>query len=141
MNPSQGQRRLGASVVEFSFVCLPIFLLIFGTIELGRGMMAMQAVEEAARSGCRAAIVRNATTNDVEAKVAEMMTATGISSYTTTVQPSSLDTVPQWDPITVTVTTDVSAFTWLPVPEILAGKTLTAACVLPREASIEVETE
>jgi len=131
--------RFGATVVEFSFVCVPIFLLIFATIELGRGMMAMQSLEEAARCGCRAAIVRNATTNNIDTKVGEIMTATGISSYTTTVQPTNLDMVPQWDPVTVTVSTNVASFSWLPVPEFLAGQVFTASCVLPREASIETE--
>ena len=102
-------------------------------------MMAMQSLEEAARSGCRAAIVRNATTNDVDNRVAEIMTATGISTYETTVQPTDLDAVPQWDPITVTVSANASAFSWLPVPEFLAGRTITAACVLPREATIETQ--
>jgi len=131
--------RWGASAVEFSLVAIPIFILIFGCIELGRGMMAMQSLEEAARSGCRAAIVRNATASDVDFEVSKMMSATGISTFDTQIQPSNLDLVPQWDPVTVTVSAEVSAFSWVPVPEFLAGRRLTASCVLPREAAIKVE--
>lgn len=129
--------RVGATIVEFAFICIPIFILIFGTIELGRGMMAMQSLEEAARSGCRSAVVRDATASDVNGQISLIMNASGISPYTTTIQPIDLDNVPQWEPVTVTVSADVAAFSWLPIPEFLAGKTLAASCVLPREAAIE----
>lgn len=47
----------GQSLVEFALV-LPLFLLlIFGIIDLGRGVFAYNAIQNAAREGVRVAIV------------------------------------------------------------------------------------
>ena len=47
----------GQSLVEFALI-LPIFLLIiFGIIDLGRGVFAYNAIQNAAREGVRVAIV------------------------------------------------------------------------------------
>ena len=131
--------RRGTTAVELAFVSIPIFLLTFGSIELGRGLMAVQALEEAARCGCRTAVVQGATKNGVKDQVTHIMEIAGITSHHTEIQPSKLDKVPQWDPVIVTVTTDIEDFSWLPVPEFLAGTTFTATCVLPREGDPDAD--
>lgn len=50
----------GQSVVEFAFVSIIIMLIIFGTIDLGRGVFARAMLTNAVREGTRYGIV-NAT--------------------------------------------------------------------------------
>ena len=49
--------RRGATTVELAVVAIPLFMVVFGSIEFGRAMMSVQTLEEAARSGCRVAIL------------------------------------------------------------------------------------
>ncbi|TWU23901.1 TadE-like protein [Novipirellula galeiformis] len=128
--------RVGAVSVEFSLVAIPMFLILFAAIELGRGMMTVQALEEAARSGCRIAVLKGSTTADIDSEIHQLLSAMGSFHFTTQTIPAALDTVPQWDPVTVRVSADFADMTWLPVPRFLAGMSYTASCVLPREAEI-----
>lgn len=71
--------RRGAAVVEFAFSAPILFLLVFGTVEFGRMIMVKHGFTNAAREGCRKAVL--ATTNDpneVEAAVRRYLT--GIAS-------------------------------------------------------------
>lgn len=57
MTTRRRQSVRGQSLVEFALV-LPLFLLlIFGIIDLGRGVFAYNAIQNAAREGVRVAIV------------------------------------------------------------------------------------
>jgi len=53
--------RRGVTTVEFAMIAGPLFLFILGNIEFGRALMAVNCLEEAARSGARVAILRGAT--------------------------------------------------------------------------------
>ena len=57
--------RRGVAIVEFAVVAPVVFLVVFGLIEMGRMVMIKQAVVNAAREGCRKAIL--ASTRDVNA--------------------------------------------------------------------------
>ncbi len=46
-------RRSGAAAVEFAVVCLPLFAVIMAALELGRAMMVLQGMSNAARTACR----------------------------------------------------------------------------------------
>ncbi len=48
----------GAAAVEFALLCIPLFLILLGTIEFGFALYAKQAVVSAAREGARAGIVQ-----------------------------------------------------------------------------------
>ena len=50
-------RRTGAATVEFAFVALPLFVLLFGIFEYGRFLFVHHAAENAARDGARFAAV------------------------------------------------------------------------------------
>ncbi|WP_372725404.1 TadE/TadG family type IV pilus assembly protein [Novipirellula sp.] len=132
---SVSQRR-GTVSVEFAFVAIPMFILLFAAVELGRGMMTVQALEEAARSGCRIAVLKGANTSDIKAEVKQLTEAMGISKHSIEIEPASLDTTPQWEPVTVRVTANFADMTWLPVPRHFSGMSYTAACVLPREGEL-----
>ena len=49
----------GTYIVEFSFVGLLVFILLFGVVEMGRLYFTVNALDEAARRGARLAAVCN----------------------------------------------------------------------------------
>lgn len=66
--------RRGAAAVEMAFV-LPIFLmLLLGIVEFGRGMMATQLLQHAAREGSRRGALQNSTNATVTDSVKEFLT-------------------------------------------------------------------
>ncbi len=129
--------RAGATSVEFALVAIPLFVLVLASIEFGRGMMVVQAMEEAAHCGCRTATLKGQSLSTVEAEISQLLTLAGVSNYTTEIQPLALTTAPQWSPVTIRVSADLNDITWMPVPKFLAGYSYTATCVLPREAEPE----
>lgn len=51
------KRRSGATAVEFAFVAIPLFMFFFGTAEYARFYLDRNVLNNAAREGCRYAIV------------------------------------------------------------------------------------
>ncbi len=129
-------KRRGTVSVEFAFVAIPMFILLFAAVELGRGMMTVQALEEAARSGCRIAVLKGAKAGDVKAEVQQLVVGMGITKHTVEIVPSDPGKLPQWEPVTVRVSANFAEMTWIPIPEYFSGMNYTAACVLPREAEL-----
>lgn len=127
-------QRTGTTTVEFSLVAIPLFLIVMGSIELGRGMMVVQTMEEAARCGCRSATLKGQTATTAKAQIHDLMSLAGVNSYTAEVIPNSVETAEQWSPVIVRVSASFDSFTWLPVPKFLSGKIYTASCIMPREA-------
>lgn len=108
---SQRNRR-GAAAVEFALV-VPLFvLLIFGMIEIGRGIMVNQILTNAAREGAREAILEGSTSDRVETVVHDYLTGTGISGGTVTVSPSPTSADAR-SPVTVSVSVPVSNVAWM----------------------------
>lgn len=126
--------RLGATCVEFSLVAVPLFLFVMASVELGRGMMVIQAMEEAARSGCRIATLKGQTAADAEAEIQRLMSLANIGVYTTQVLPDDVPAAPQWSPVIVRISATLADITWVPVPKYVGEKVYTASCILPREA-------
>lgn len=128
---------MGATSVEFSLVAIPLFLFVLASVELGRGMMVVQAMEEAARSGCRIATLKGQTASDAQAEIQRLMSIANIGVYTTQVLPSDVQVAPQWSPVIVRVSANLADITWVPVPRYVGEKVYTASCILPREAEPE----
>lgn len=134
MNLIRRRRQRGATAVEFAMVAPLLFLMFFSMIEFGRGFMALHAMEEAARSGCRIAIVGGATEAEVLAEVNAILNANAIVGADIELLPDPLSSADQWDPMTINVTTLYDDLSWLPVPAYLGNIRLTASCTLPKEA-------
>ena len=132
---SQGRR--GAVTVEMALV-LPIFtMLVFGIIEFGRGFMIMQLVTNAAREGCRRAIIDGSTNTEITNYVQTFMQTSGnvapaSTTVTITVTPatgnpanptSSLATCASRDLVNVKVQIPFSAVQLI-TAKYLSGKTL-----------------
>ena len=132
--PSAHCARRGTAAIEFALVAGPLFLLIFGSVEVGRAVMAVNNLEEASRTGCRMAILRNATKAGVEARVDEMLKVSNIRKYKVSIDPVlPAATAEEWEPVTVTITAKFDDVSWLPLPRWFSGRTLTGSCTLPRE--------
>ena len=121
--------------VEFAVVAIPMFLFIFASIEFGRVLMAVQSLEEAARAGCREAILGSATDRSVESEVSEAMKMAGIANHSVNITPVALTGAAQWAPVTVRVNASLNDMTWLPIPGFFGDQTFSGTCTLPREAA------
>jgi Flp pilus assembly protein TadG len=117
--------RCAATAVEFAFIA-PVFLLfLLGFIEVGRGFMIQHLMSNAARQGCRVAVIEGKTTTDVKNAVNAVLNGEGISGDSVTVQVNDSagnpSTAQPTDEISVTVTIPVSAISWVPNAQYLFG--------------------
>jgi Flp pilus assembly protein TadG len=63
-------------------VVTPLLItLLLGIIEYGRRLMVHQTLVQAAREGCRTAVLQGATTSEIEGRVQAYMTAAGLPTY------------------------------------------------------------
>ncbi len=131
------RNRFGAAVVEFAMVAPIFFATVFASVELCRALMAKHSLEEAARAACRVAMLKGATTSEVDAEVRRILTPAGISSYTMQIQPTNIAVEPRFAPISVTINTSFANISWLPLPKLFATKSCTSSCTLPKEYSSE----
>ena len=128
---SKGRR--GSALVEFSVVAPLLFSTIFLFVELDRYVFAINAMEEAARTGCRLSIVNGAKLDDVEEGMRQVLATAGIEIYTATDSPELDSTFEQGDPVTVTITAAYQDVSWLPALRYLGNQTIEATSTLPRE--------
>lgn len=131
------QCRSGVAAVEFSIIAPLLFLMVFGCIELCRALMSTQSLEEAARSGCRVAVLTGATTKEIETEVRRILAPVNLGTFSMQIQPTNVAMAERWTPVTVRVTASFDSMAWLPMPRFLGGKTYTASCTLPKEYSSE----
>ncbi|HEX2473553.1 MAG TPA: TadE/TadG family type IV pilus assembly protein [Lacipirellulaceae bacterium] len=130
--------RNGVAAVEFAFVAPIFFLLVFAIIELGRMMMVQQSLTNAAREGCRKAVLATTTNgSDVEDAVRDylqsvMSNASDSGSVRVTV-PSSMSTATSGSSLTVAVEVDYSDVTWLPLGYLGLNPTIRARQIGLRE--------
>ncbi len=80
------KRRRGAAVVEFAVISPLLLTMLFGIIEYGYIFMVRQSLTNAAREGCRIAVLQTSEIpySEVTERVDGMMAPTGLSGYTTT---------------------------------------------------------
>ena len=69
-----GSSRHGTTAVEFAFVGPIVFLLFFGVIELGRGLMVVHLLNNAARIGCRTGVIEGTSTTSITNAVKSSLT-------------------------------------------------------------------
>jgi Flp pilus assembly protein TadG len=137
-------RRQGAAAVEFALVAPLFFLVVLGMVEIGRAIMVMQIVTNAAREGARFAVIdgpidqttgkSTTTATAVQTWTKNYMSNAALpsSAATVTVSPEP-STAADGAQITVTVTIPYSAVSWLPTAQFLSGKSLSAKVVMRRE--------
>lgn len=79
-------RARGAAVVEFAVVCPVLCVILFGIIEYGYVFFVQQNLTNAAREGCRVAVLQSTTDpyTAVDQRITAIMTAAGVRGYTIT---------------------------------------------------------
>jgi Flp pilus assembly protein TadG len=78
------QRARAGAVVEFAVVLPLLLTILFGIIEYGWVFMVRQTLQNAAREGCRLAVLSTSVEpyTNVTDRVAQVMSPTGLTSYT-----------------------------------------------------------
>jgi Flp pilus assembly protein TadG len=131
-----GGTRGAASALEFAVVAPLFFLLIFGLVEFGRCLMVQHLLTNAARQGCRVAVIEGKTTADVTTTVNNLLSGQGISGATTTVQvngaTADASTAGPGDRIDVYVSIPAATTSWVPKAQFCLG-TITGTYALRRE--------
>jgi Flp pilus assembly protein TadG len=114
------------------------FLLVFGLIEITRMMMVQQALTNAAREGCRTAVL--ATTlhvSKVEAAVRKylksVMSNASDEGVVRVTLPNGLASTTTGTDVTVAVEVDYADISWLPVSYLGVNPTIAAKQVGKRE--------
>jgi Flp pilus assembly protein TadG len=110
-----------------------LFALVFGAIEIGRGLMVQQLLSNAARDGARSAMLEGATVQDVETSVAGYLGDSSISDVTVVVTPNPLSLAQGGDPVRVLVSVPFNSVSWLQPARFLNDITLSAAVTMRRE--------
>jgi len=101
-NKRRSNYRSGVATVELA-VCLPIFFIVlWGNIEIGRGLMAKQVLINAAREGSRSCIVGGLSAEDTSKIVKDYALANLVSDVEVTVTPDPASAGLS-EPITVSV--------------------------------------
>ena len=128
--------RRAAAAVEFAIVAQVFFLFVLGFIELGRGYMVQHLMSNAARQGCRVAVIEGRSNTDVNNAVYAVLNGQGISGDAVTVQvndaTANAGTAQAYDEITVTVSIPASSVSWVPGAQFLFG-TITGKYTMRRE--------
>jgi len=76
------KRARAAAAVEFAVVCPVLVLILFGIVEFGWMFMVRLTMGNAAREGCRVAVLQTTEYSDVVARISDIMEPTGITDYT-----------------------------------------------------------
>jgi len=106
-------KRKGAAAVEMAIVLPIFFIMVFGIIEFGRGMMALQIITNSAREGARACAVNPMTRSEVEAVCVDYAEACGITGISVTISPDPTLVI-RGEPVEVKVDVDYTDIAWLP---------------------------
>ncbi len=126
-------RRSGTSAVEMAIVA-PIFVtLVMGQIEMSRLGMVAQLITNAAREGCRVAVVQGSTQDDVQNRVNTVLYGSNIVPVTTIPSTSSLQTAQQGAQITVSLSVPYNTVSWLGNPFFLKNVNVSASATMSSE--------
>ncbi len=109
-------------MVEFAMVSWVFFGVMYGLFEVGLGIIASQLLTNAAREGCRAAIIEGTTTSQVQSKISNQLSGTSLDpgqvavAVTVQVNGSIADAATAQAGDAITVTASVSSNQVIPAP-------------------------
>ncbi len=115
--------RRGAYTVEFAVCATVFFTLIFASLELARYVYLRQAVDQIAYEACRAGVITGAKSSDVTTKANQLLSAHGIIGSTIVVTPGTITN--RTTEVTVEITCNYAANTWVPPSFLPAGTIVT----------------
>jgi Flp pilus assembly protein TadG len=123
--------RSGVAAVEFALVAPVFFLFVFALIEFGRMLMVQQSLTNAAREGCRTAVMATTTnSSDVDKATRDYLKSVlSNASNTSEVRvtcPSGLAGCPSGTQLTVAVEVAYKDVTWIPLEPLGLNPTIRA---------------
>jgi Flp pilus assembly protein TadG len=141
----RGQRR-GATAVETAMVIMPVIMVIFGVFEYGFLLMNWNLVNNAAREGCRYAVVNNTSTTigtDVQTVVNGFMAgeSTNFNAFTVTVSgthqgvSTPVNNLVAGDMLTVTVSGQYRFLNIIPLASLPTTMPITSSVVMVCEGA------
>jgi len=129
---STGWRRRAAAAVEMAVVSPILFTLLLGIMEYGRRFMVYQTLVQAAREGCRTAVLQGSTEDDIRNRVSAYMRAAGLPNYVITITRATAADPTETVRVTVNKA-DVSLFgSFFGDP----GGTMGSTCSMRKEGSV-----
>ncbi len=136
--PGNRSPRRGAAVVELAFVSPFILFLAFGAFEFFRMMMVKQALTNAAREGCRTAVLVTTESHQEAASVARSYLRGVVTEFADTntlrisISPAFDNPPADGTPISTSIEVDCADVSWLP-PMFLAGAKIRGRVTMQRE--------
>ena len=111
--------RKGVAAVEFAFVAPVFFLLVLGLVEMERMLMVQQSLTNAAREGCRTAVIGTTTgSSEVDSAVRhylQSVTSKALDPAKLRVTaPTNLANCPSGTSLKVGVEVNYMDVTWVP---------------------------
>jgi Flp pilus assembly protein TadG len=140
-------RRRGSAAVETALVMISLTSLVFGVFEFSRLLMDWNLVNNAARQGCRYAIVNNTSTT-ISTQVQTIVTTymagqtTSFSNFTVTVSGTHLgvstavNSLVAGDMLSVSVSGTYKFMNIIPVVKMPTSFTITSAVVMGCEGGV-----
>jgi Flp pilus assembly protein TadG len=124
--------RRGAAMVDTALV-VPVFLFfVYGMIETSRLGLTAQLVTDAAREGCRVAVIDGMTQSNVDTMVQEVLNSGGITTYTSAITPG-FSTLKLGNKVTLNISVNYSDVSWLAPPPYFGSTTICASATLNSE--------
>ena len=139
--------RRGAVAVEAAVVMIAVLSFIFGVFEFSRLFMDWNLLNNAAREGCRFAVVNNTDTaisTDVQTTVTKFMAGqtASFSNFTVTVSgthlgvATSVNNLTAGDLVTVTVSGTYKFLNIIPLTQMPASFTISSAVIMGCEGGV-----
>jgi Flp pilus assembly protein TadG len=139
--------RRGAVAAETALVLTPVITLIFGVFEFSRLLMAWNLLDNAARQGCRYAVVNNTDptiSTDVQTTVTSSMAGqtSAFSNFTVSVTgthqgvATPVSNLTAGDMVTVTVSGTYHFMNIIPLIKLPTSFTITSAVIMGCEGGV-----
>lgn len=122
-------KRHGIAAVEFAIVATVLVTLTVGMFEMARGMMIKETLSNAARRGCRVAILPTGSNSAVKTDVEKVLTDHNVAAGDATIQvlvngkTADAATAKQYDKISVRISIPASKVSWI-TPMFLSGESI-----------------
>ena len=134
VNLRRRRRRDGAAAVEMAIVLPVLIMIVMGTIESSRMGMVSQLLHQAARDGCRTAVLPGQTQAAVEGRIGAVLEGSQIEptiAITSQTSPWTSAAAPAW--IRVELSVPFDEVSWLGNPFAFNGSTIRASATLSSE--------
>jgi len=127
------RRRRAAAVVEMAVVMPLLLALVFGIIEFGWVFMIRQTVVNAAREGCRTAVLQTATNEQVANRVRDVMAVLGYAEGTDW-SFAATDVDDEIQTVTVSISLDAVSLTGGFI--LTGGRDMEGSCTMRKEGVV-----